>query len=55
MKMSTAGPLGVLPGALAAAIIVVDEDVDVGPPLGVFIFRSIAVRGNFCKKDRGND
>jgi hypothetical protein len=49
-----AGPLGVLPGAPAAAIIVVDEDVDSGPP-GVLIFRSIVVRGNFCKKDRGND
>jgi hypothetical protein len=28
------GPLGVLPGALAAATIVVDEDID-GGPLGV--------------------
>jgi hypothetical protein len=38
MKMSTAGPLGVLPGALAAAIIVVDEDVDAGPPWGCLSF-----------------
>jgi hypothetical protein len=34
MKTSTAGPLGVLPGAPAAATIIVDEDVD-GGPLGV--------------------
>jgi hypothetical protein len=55
MKTLTTGPLGVLPGAPTTAIIIVDEDVDAGPPLGVLIFRSIAVRGNFCKKDCGND
>jgi hypothetical protein len=49
------GPLGVLPGAPAAAIIIVDEEVDAGPPLGVLIFRSVVVRGNFCKKDHGNN
>jgi hypothetical protein len=37
MKTSTAGPLGVLSGAPAAAIIVVDEDVDAGPPGGAYL------------------
>jgi hypothetical protein len=32
MKTSTAGPLGVLSGAPAAATTVVDEDIDGGPP-----------------------
>jgi hypothetical protein len=33
-----AGPLGVLPGAPAAAIIIVDEDVNAGPPWGCLSF-----------------
>jgi hypothetical protein len=32
MKTSMAGPLGVLLGAPAAATIVVDEDINAGPP-----------------------
>jgi hypothetical protein len=37
MKTSTAGPLGVLSGAPASTIIVVDEDVDGGPPGGAYL------------------